>query len=311
MKSSLFSFKDKDGFEINVYKWEPVNKPKAAVQIVHGMAEHAKRYEVFAEFLCNNDYICYADDHRGHGKTIELNNMGPGYLGESGWDGTVHGIHHLSLLIREENPNIPLFLIGHSWGSFISQDIIQKWSSDYKGVILLGSNGHQRSTIIKIGKSIAKKEVKKLGSNEPSIKMNDLSFGSFNNPYKNEPNPTGFEWLSRDKAEVKKYIDDPLCGFIVPASFFVEMLNAFEKIWDIENEKHIALDLPILFASGESDPVSNETKNLIPILERYKKIGIKDLGVKFFKGARHELLNETNREEVFNFLLEWLDNHLL
>ena len=310
MKSSTFNFKDQDDFEINVYKWEPESQPKAAVQIVHGMAEHAKRYERFAEFLIKNGYICYADDHRGHGKTIELNNMAPGYLGETGWDGTVNEIHHLSTIIKKENPNIPLFLIGHSWGSFLSQDIIQKWSEDYKAVILLGSNGSQKKTVIKIGKSIANKQVKKLGATEPSPKMDDLSFGKYNKPYKKEPNATGYEWLSRDKSEVQKYIDDPLSGFIAPGSFYVEMLTAFERLWDIEKEKKISKDLPIMFASGEEDPVSNKTKDLIPLLERYREIGIREVAVKFYKGARHELLNETNRDEVFNDLLEWLNSHL-
>ena len=114
MKNTTFTFKDQDGIEIHVYKWEPSIKPKAAVQIVHGMAEHAKRYERFAEFLCNNDYICYADDHRGHGKTIELNNMPPGYLGKTGWNGTVNQVHQLSTIIKKENLDIPLFLIGQS-----------------------------------------------------------------------------------------------------------------------------------------------------------------------------------------------------
>ena len=236
--------------------------------------------------------------------------MAPGYLGETGWDGTVNEIHQLSIIIKSENPSIPLFLFGHSAGSFMSQDIIQKWSDDYKAVILTGSNGSQKKAVIKIGKSIAKKQVEKLGPTEPSQKMDNLSFGKFNNPYKKEPGATGFEWLSRDKSEVQKYVDDPLCGFVAPGSFYVEMLSAFERIWDINNEKNISKDLPIMFASGVEDPVSNKTKDLIPLLERYREIGMREVAVKFYKGARHEILNETNRDEVFNDLLEWLDSHV-
>ena len=133
IKSSTFTYKDQDGIEINVYKWEPESSPKAAIQIIHGMAEHGKRYERIAGFLCNDGYICYADDHRGHGKTIELNNMPQGYLEESGWDGTVKAIHQLSTIIKEQHPQIPLFLIAHSWGSFMCQDIMQRWSPEYLG----------------------------------------------------------------------------------------------------------------------------------------------------------------------------------
>ena len=145
-KSSNFTFIDQDEIEVFVYKWEPIEKPKAVVQIVHGMAEHAKRYERLAAFLCKNGYICYADDHYGHGMTAgdltEVTLEGKaGYLGPNGWNGVVNEIHKLSTIIKKENVNLPLFLIAHSWGSFVAQDIIQEWSDDYKGVILSGSNG--------------------------------------------------------------------------------------------------------------------------------------------------------------------------
>lgn len=315
MKSSTFTYKDQDGIEIFVYKWEPETKPKAAVQISHGLAEHAKRYERVAEALCKEGYICYADDHRGHGRTVgdltEATLAGnAGVLGPNGWIGTVNSVHELTNIIKKENLSIPIFLIGHSWGSFISQDIIQQWGKDYKGCILSGSNGKILKLLLKAGKAIAKKDLQKRGPTAPSPKMDNLSFKSYNRPWKKEPGATKFEWLSRDKAEIKKYIDDPWCGFISPASLYLEMLKGFEKIWDETNEKKIPKELAIYFMSGSEDPVSRGTKDLIPLIERYKEYGIKDVSYKFYENGRHEMFNEINRDEVYKDVINWLNSHL-
>jgi len=316
MKKSTFNYQDQDGIEIFVYKWEPdAAAPKAAVQIAHGMAEHAARYEYVAEKLTDAGFVVYADDHRGHGltagdlteATLEGN---AGVLGPNGWDGTVNAIHELTKIIKKEHPNIPLFLLGHSWGSFMGQDIMQQWGDQYDGVILSGTNGRQNKLALKLGKWIAKRQMKKYGPEAPSETMDKLSFGAFNKPWKKEPGATGFEWLSRDKEQVQKYVDDPWCGFIAPASFFLELLKGLEKIWDKDREKQIPKDLPIYIFSGSEDPVSRGTKDLLPLIERYRKYGVQDLEAKFYDGARHETFNETNRDEVIGDLVAWLEDHL-
>ncbi|MHA1150133.1 MAG: serine aminopeptidase domain-containing protein [Promethearchaeota archaeon] len=315
MKSSTFKYKDQDDIEIFVYKWEPDAQPKASVQISHGMAEHAKRYEYVAEILTKNGFIVYADDHRGHGMTAgdltEATLKGnAGILGPNGWNGTVSSIHELSKIIKKENPNIPLFLLGHSWGSFMAQDIMQQWGNEYDGVILSGTNGRMSNFLLKIAKWIAKKQVKKIGPNTPCEIMDKLSFGSFNKPWKKEPGATGFEWLSRDKEQVKKYIDDPWCGFVAPASFFVELLNGLGKIWIPENEQKIPKDLPLYVFAGKLDPVSRRTKDIEPLLKRYFSYGIREVAVKFYEAGRHEMFNEINRDEVIKDLVDWLNDHL-
>lgn len=315
VESTIFTYEDQDKISINVYKWMPSENLKAIVQISHGMLEHAKRYERLTTTLCKSGFGCYANDHQGHGLTAgdltEATLKGhAGVLGPNGWKSVANSMHELTKLIKKEHPNKPLFLLGHSWGSFLAQHLIQEWGSEYNGVILSGSNGSINKAKLKLGRKIGLTQAKKLGLTVPSEKMNNLVFKSLNNPWKKEPGATGYEWLSRDKEEVKKYIEDPWCGFIAPAPFFVELFNLFEKIWDVKNEKNIPLDLPILFISGSQCSVSNQLKTLTPLIERYKSYGMKDSTFKVFTGARHEIFNEINREEVFAYLIDWLNKHV-
>ncbi len=306
MQSSTFTFTDKDGVDIFVYKWQPDSNPKAVVQIAHGLAEHALRYERVAEHLTKAGYICYANDHRGHGKTVgDVEKTG--YLGQGGWDSTVGDLKELTDQIKKENPNLPLFFLGHSWGSLMGQDYIQKWGNEIKGVILSGSNGTQSKLLIFLGSLIAKSQLKK-GPAKRNEKLDEMTFGAYNKPY--EPAETKFQWLSRDQDEVNKYVKDPYCGFVSSTSLFVEILKGLKIIWKKENEQKIPKDLPILIIAGDKDPTNNFGKNLDVLIKRYEKYGIKKLTKKFYKDARHEVFNETNRDEVFQDLIEWLDGHI-
>ena len=315
MKSSTFTFTDHDSIEIFVYKFEPEIEPKAVVQIVHGLAEHAKRYTRVAEYLCKGGYVCYAADARGHGRTAgdltEVTLAGnAGVLGPNGWRGVVNDIHELSMIIKKENPNLPLFIIGHSWGAFLTQDYIQEWGSLLKGCILSGTNGKVRALVIKAGKIILKGEIKKRGLTEPSQKMYDMNFKSNNHDWQNDEGATGFEWLSRDKDEVQKYIDDPWCGFVPPATLWLEFIKGFEKSLNSKNEQKIPKDLPIFFISGSMCVIGNKTKGIRAMIKRFNKYGIKDVTFKFYQDARHEIFNETNREEVLSDVVNWLNSHL-
>jgi len=315
LKSSTFTFKDKDDIEIFVYKWEPEIPPKAVVQIVHGLAEHAKRYARVAEALCKDGYVCYANDARGHGRTAgdltEKTLAGnAGVLGPNGWRGVVNDLHELTEIIKKEHPDIPLFLIGHSWGAMLTQDYIQDWGNEIKGCILSGTNGKVRALVVKAGKILLKSEIKKRGPTEPSQKMYDMNFKSNNHDWDNEEGATGFEWLSRDKEEVQKYIDDPWCGFVSPANLWLEFLYGFEKIYDSKQEQNIPKDLPIYFISGSLCVIGNKTKWVMDMINRLKKYGIKDVTYKFYQDARHEIFNEINRDEVFKDVIIWLNSHL-
>jgi len=315
LKSSTFTFKDKDDIEIFVYKWEPETPPKAVVQIVHGLAEHAKRYARVAEALCNDGYVCYANDARGHGrtagdlteKTLEGN---AGVLGPNGWRGVVNDLHELTNIIKKAHPDLPIFLIGHSWGAMLTQDYIQDWGNELKGVILSGTNGKVRAIVIKAGKLLLKSEIKKRGPTEPSQKMHEMNFESNNHDWQNDEGATGFEWLSRDIDEVQKYIDDPWCGFVSPANVWLEFLHGFEKIYDSKLEQNIPKDLPIHFISGSLCAIGNKTKGVTAMINRLNKYGIKDVTYKFYEDARCEIFNETNRDEVYQDVINWLNSHM-
>lgn len=302
-----FKFKDKGDLEIFVYKWLPdVNvQVKGVVQIAHGMAETAARYENFASALTNDGFIVYANDHRGHGKTAgEVQKLGE--LGEDGFNAMVENMHELNEKIKEENPNLPIFLFGHSMGSFLTQRYICLYGSGLKGAIISGSCGKQ-GIIIDIARLIAKREIKKIGRSGKSNKLDKLSFGSYNNSFK--PNRTASDWLSRDNKQVDKYIDDPFCGTVFTAGFFYDFLGGIKSIADDKEIKNVPKDLPIYIFSGDKDPVGKNGKGVLKLVKTYKEHGIKDLTHKLYKNGRHEMLNETNKEEVIVDVIRWLKAH--
>lgn len=309
MISENFSFKSGDDTDIFVYKWFPEENivVKGIVQIAHGMAETAARYERFAEVLTKKGYVVFANDHRGHGKTAgELKNVG--YLAESnGFTWLVNDMHQLSEIIKKEYPDLPLFLFGHSMGSFATQIYLMKFGKELKGAVISGSNGSQK-LLHNIGFMVAKGEVKKHGRKVPSPKLNNLSFGSFNNAFK--PSRTDFDWLSSDEAEVDKYIADPYCGGIFTTGFFYDFLLGLKEIDNTNNVSKVPTELPIFIFSGEKDPVGGAGKGVKKLYDTYKKYGIKDVSMKLYPGGRHEMLNEVNREVVMENVVKWLDKHI-
>lgn len=304
-----FTFKSDEGTDIYVYNWRPDEEIqiKGVVQIAHGMAETAARYERFAKVLTDNGYIVYIHDHRGHGNTAKtIENLG--YLAEKdGFKWLVEDVHKLSEIIKKENPALPLFLFGHSMGSFVTQRYIMLYGKELKGTILSGSNGKQ-GPILNIGAFLAKREAKRNGRKAQSSKLDKLSFGSFNNAFK--PNRTAFDWLSRDNDEVDKYIKDPFCGTVFTCGFFYDFLSGLKEIEKDENIALVPKDLPVFIFAGDKDPVGKNGKGIIRLFNTYKKFNIKDVTYKLYKDGRHEMLNESNRDEVMSDVINWLNNHV-
>ncbi|MCY6355562.1 alpha/beta hydrolase [Clostridium sp. ZS2-4] len=308
MIKETFSFKDKDGLEIFVYKWSPEKnkKAKAVLQIAHGMAETAARYENLAEQLTKEGYIIYANDHRGHGKTAkEVDKLGE--LGENGFEVMVDNMHQLTEIIEKENSKLPIFLLGHSMGSFLTQRYICLYGKELEGAILSGTNG-SIGIMADIGRIIAKREIKRIGRSEKSERMDKLSFGGYNKAFK--PNRTKFDWLSRDEKEVDKYIEDPFCGTVFTAGFFYDLLGGLKLIANKNEISRVPKTLPIYIFSGDKDPVGKNGRGVLRLVKAYKKVGIKDLTYKLYTEGRHEMLNEMNRDEVIKDLLLWLEDHL-
>ena len=309
MISDDFKFLTEDKIEIFTYRWMPDEDKeiRAAVQIVHGMAEHAGRYGEFAAFLADNGFAVYADDHRGHGKTAgSLENIGF-FAEKNGWNLVVNDEIELTRIIRKENPEIPVFLLGHSMGTFIIRDYIFTQSDSVDGVILSGTSCDP-GVMANLGKMIAKWQIKKNGFKAKSPLLDKLSFGKFNSYFK--PNRTPFDWLSTNDENVDRYIADPYCGSVFSAGFFYDLIIGVKKVNLFENIEKISGSLPIFLISGEKDPVGNFTKGVLKVFNDYEKAKLNDVSCKFYTGFRHEILKETNRLEVYNDIAGWLNKHI-
>ncbi|NMS90108.1 alpha/beta hydrolase [Clostridioides difficile] len=308
MKCTNFTFKGEEDLDIYTYKWEDENikNPKAVIQISHGMAETAQRYEHFAKELTKNGYIVYINDHRGHGKTAKtIENVG--HLAEKeGFRCLVEDMHTLTNIIKKENENLPIYLFGHSMGSFASQRYIMNYSENLSGLILCGSNGKQ-GIILNFAHMIINREIKKHGRSSRSNKINDLIFGG--EIIKRNRN-TKFNWLSRDREQVEKYINDPFCGVVCSCGFFYDLVQGLKEIEDKQNLKKIPLDIPIYIISGDKDPIGKNGKGVLRLRDRYINLGVKDVSCKLYKDGRHELLNEINKKEVFEDIICWLNNKI-
>lgn len=284
-----------------------VGMPKAIVQIAHGMAEHIGRYDTFAGMLVQNGFIVYGNDHRGHGKTAGAVER-VGYAGEDGFERSVEDMHVLARLAREENPGLPLFLFGHSMGSFLSRRFIERYGGDLDGVVLSGTAGDP-GLLGKAGVWLARLEMMRKGLASPSTLLNRLTFGGYNKGFK--PAHTEFEWLSRDAMEVDKYIEDPYCGGVFSAGFFHDLARGLLRINSQEHFERVPKDLPMLLLAGDRDPVGNHAKGVLEVFGKYQKAGVIDVTYKIYPGSRHEILNERNRAKVYEDVVSWLEEQML
>ncbi len=284
--------------------YEPVTSAKGIVLICHGMAEHIERYDDFMNFLSQNNYIVYGYDQRGHGKTAGSVEA-CGYMDDSdNIDVLVHDIHKVIEYIKETYPDKKIFLLGHSMGSFVSQRYVELYNNEINGLILSGST-YNDNLLIKTGHLLASLITKIKGRKHISTFINNLSLGSYNKKFK--PAKTSVDWLSRDENNNINYENDEYCGKIFTVSYFKDLTNTFTLI--SKDLELINNDLPIYIMSGDCDPVGNFGKGTTLLFNKLKNVGIKDLTLKLYKDGRHEMLNEINKEEVYNNILQWIDIH--
>ncbi len=304
MRASTSTFTAADAAAIHVHGWTPDEGVplRGVVHVAHGMAEHAGRYARLAESLTANGFVVYAHDHRGHGRTAPAGELG--HFGPGGWAALVADLKALVLREAAAHPGLPFVLMGHSMGSFAVQDLIADISDRLAAVVLSGSNG-KPPPIASAGRLIARAERLRAGPRGTSAILDGLSTDAFNKQF--APNRTAFDWLSRDEAEVDAYARDPLCGFSSTTDTWVELLDALPRFSSPLRQARIRPDLPMYLFAGSEDPVSEKTKGLRQLLGAYERAGLKDVTHHFYEGARHETLNETNRDEVVRDLLAWLD----
>lgn len=267
------SFTDPGGVRVHLYRWVPAGPPRALVHLAHGMGEHARRYDRVAAALTAAGYEVWADDHRASGRT-GAEGAGLGDLGPGGMQGAVESLHAAVAHVAATRPGLAVHLVGHSWGSFLAQRIAERWGGELAGLVLSGST---------------------------LLAGEYLSLGDPNERF--QPAATPYDWLSRDPAEVRTYLDDPWCGF--------------EVAFDIAELVHLAVppadsippDLPILVVNGSEDSVGGFNGGGAALADAYRELGVADVAYREYSGARHELFNETNRDEVLADLVAWLDAH--
>ncbi len=280
-----FTYTARDGLEITAHRWAPDGPPRAVLQITHGMGEHVQRYGPLADALTAQGVVVYGQDHRGHGVTA-ASDAELGQLGPTGWDELVHDVDLLVGLARAENPGLPLVLFGHSMGSFAVQQYLVDHSDRVSAAALTGTAA--------------------IDLIEPALDLDaPLDLVMYNTPF--APARTDYDWLSRDEEQVDLYVADPHCGFGLDIPGVKGMFAAARPLADPARMAQVRSDLPLYIAVGEADPVNGQLMLFNVLAGRYRGAGITDLTLNTYPGARHEILNETNRDEVVADLLAWLE----
>lgn len=280
-----------DACRITTFAWDTAQPaPRGVVQIAHGLAEHAMRYDRLAQALSGAGYLVHAADHRGHGRSIAPDGV-PGDFGAGGFPALIADMAAFGRALRARHPGLPLYLVAHSMGSFAAQSLLIEHSDLYDGVALSGT------TALDV---LAVELAKEPAPGAPS------GLAAFNAPFEHR---TGYEWLSRDSAEVDKYVADPLCGFDLPAETMPQLFGDASRVADTATLRRIRADLPVLLLSGDADPIAGGGALVQTVGQRYRDAGLRDVTVRLYPQARHEIFNETNRDEVTAELIDWLQRH--
>lgn len=300
MQRSDFQHTASDGRSLFVHRFTPDGDVRAVLHVVHGVAEHGARYARVAEALAARGYAVYANDHRGHGKTA----TGDDELGHLEMARIIADVAELMAREKKEHPGRPFVLFGHSMGSYIVQRLMATHGAELQAAVLSGTSG-KPTPLAAVGRYVARLERLRLGARGKSALLRSLSFDTFNKQFK--PNRTAFDWLSRDAAEVDKYVADKWCGFESTTATWVDLLDLISENAQPDLQSRVPKALPVYLFSGGEDPLSERTKSVEQLIGAYRRAGLTDLTHRFYPGARHETLNELNRDEVTGDLLSWLD----
>lgn len=296
-----FFYPSADGVhQVHAVVWSPKSgEVKGVVQLVHGICEYILRYDPFAQFLASKGYVVAGNDHLGHGKTAK----GPeeyGYFAQ--WWDLVRDVRALQIKMKESYPEVPYFLLGHSMGSFVARTFLIDYPGSLTGAILSGT-GQEPGLTVAAGKVLT-------GIGDPH-KVNklfyNLSIGAYNKKF--APTRTSADWICRDEQVVDAYLADPLCNFPTKAGMNHAMMDGLQYVADKKNLKKMDKDLPVYFFAGDKDPVGAMGEGVKKVASWFREAGMKEVTVKLYPGGRHEMLNETNRAEVFADVADWLETH--
>ncbi|MGI9366474.1 MAG: alpha/beta fold hydrolase [Rhizobiaceae bacterium] len=294
------------GAQLRLYSSLPDRLPKAVLQINHGMAEHAGRYERFATYLRQAGYATYAHDHRGHGFTTSPGTTMGMFAKSNGWDAVISDVAAVNAEINKRHENMPVVCFGHSMGAIIALNHILNHPKSIAGAAIWNSGVETGLLGIVFGAILRLHRMFK-GSDVPSVMAHQATFETWNKQF--SPNRTDCDWLSRDEAEVDKYVNDPLCGFPISGGLWLDLLQG---IYFAANDKNLASlpkSLPMHLLAGGADPCSEFGKALANLHARLKQSGLQDLSLEILPDTRHESLNEINRDQTTASFIDWLDCH--
>lgn len=311
MVKEEFYFDSRDGeSRLHAVRYRPEDESqiRCILQVVHGMAEYAERYEEFARFLTERGFLVTGDDHLGHGKSVGGKGKYGYFCERDPATVLVRDVHRLKKLTEEKYPNVPYIIMGHSMGSFIVRNYLFRYGGGISAAIIMGTGMQSRSTL-KMAKAAAKVQKLFCGARHTSRLIDRLAFGSYGRKVANPR--TSWDWLSRDEERVDRYIADPMCGFTFTVNGFQALFELVSRLYDPQNLAAIPKMLPVLMVSGDADPVGDYGKGVRKAYESLVEAGLVNIKLKMYKGGRHELLNETNRDEVMKDILDWAQSTVL
>ncbi len=297
-----------DGFQIAAARWLPGGPPRAVLQLCHGMSEHVARYAPLAEACAAAGIAVYGHDHRGHGASVDEDTPLGHFADQDGWETVLSDVQLVHESARGSHPSTPVFLLGHSMGAFIARTYLLRDAGTLAGAII-SAPGWRMGPLAAGLERIAKREARKRGARTPSPLMTRLVFGSFNIQFM--PARTRFDWLSRDPDAVDAYVADPLCGFDCSGRLWADLLAAARSLEIAEDDRdRLSSATPLMIFAGSRDPVSMGGLGSCQLAARYRAAGNPDVTVARYRGARHEVLNETIRAESFGDILGWLNRQI-
>ena len=311
MVKEEFYFDSRDGkSRIHAVRYRPedTGQVRCVLQVVHGMAEYAERYEEFAAFLVERGFVVTGDDHLGHGKSVGQGGKQGYFCEQDPATVLVRDVHRLKKLTEELYPGVPYVLMGHSMGSFITRNYLCRYGTGISGAVIMGT-GMQPKAVLDMARLVAGIQKLFCGSGHVSRLLDRLAFGGYGRGITDRR--TAFDWLSRDIERVDRYIADPMCGFTFTVNGFGALFELVLRLYSPENLAAVPRELPVFMVSGDADPVGDYGKGVRRAYDSLVAAGLTDIRLKLYPGGRHELLNETNRSQVMQDICRWVEENVL
>ena len=294
------------GRPLTLYLWQTDAPCRGVIQLVHGMAEHIARYDRLARALCAAGYTVAGHSHLGHGEDAREDELG--FFGrKDGWDHLVEDVHAAHEMLLKRFPGQRFAILGHSMGSFVTREYLLRYGGDLTAAVICGT-GWFPAPLCSVARAAAALCGAFGGWQKPAPLVDRLMSKDNNKAF--APARTPFDWLSRDTVEVDKYIADPRCGFLFTARGYYDMFTGLKSLSRLHRLAALPGDLPVLFISGDADPIGTQGKGVNTVAQQFRDAGVRDVTVHLYPGARHELFNETNRDEITAELIDWLNRHM-